>query len=93
MLLKDINPGPGNSTPFNFILLDDVVYFQANTHQIWRTDGTIGGTYLMVNNNQITNPYGFVKTKNSKYHLPLLHYTITIHFFLHNIELIKNTDA
>ncbi|MDP5093312.1 MAG: T9SS type A sorting domain-containing protein [Polaribacter sp.] len=64
VLLKDINPGTGDSTPFHFTLLDDVVYFQANTHQIWRTDGTIGGTYLMVNNNQITNPYGFVKTKN-----------------------------
>ena len=64
MMLKDINPGPADSTPFHFTLLDDVVYFQENSNQIWRTDGTIGGTYMMVNNTQITNPTNFVKTQS-----------------------------
>ena len=64
ILLRDINPGPADSTPYLFTLLDDVVYFRANSNQIWRTDGTIGGTYMMVNNPQITNPSNFVKTQN-----------------------------
>ena len=63
-VLKDINAGSADSTPYNLTLLDDVVYFQANSHQIWRTDGTINGTYKMVDNNLITNPFNYVKTKD-----------------------------
>jgi ELWxxDGT repeat protein len=53
-LLKDINPGPASSvyagaTPFTEV--NGVMYFQANDGQhgreLWRTDGTINGTFLV----------------------------------------------
>jgi len=63
-ILRDINVGSGDSTPHLLTLLDDVVYFRANSHDIWRTDGTSGGTYYMTNNNLIISPTNFVKTQN-----------------------------
>lgn len=61
MILKDINTGVNSSSPNFFTLIDGIVYFQANTDQIWRTDGTALGTYYLVINNQVTNPKNFVK--------------------------------
>lgn len=48
-ILFDIVPGTGSSNPNYLTVIDDVVYFQTtNTNQIWRTDGTPDGTYVMV---------------------------------------------
>ncbi|VXB34371.1 conserved hypothetical protein [Flavobacterium sp. 9AF] len=60
-ILMDIVIGAGSSNPYLLTVIDDVIYFQANTDEIWRTDGTTGGTYKMVDNNAITNPSGFTK--------------------------------
>ena len=58
-LVKDINPGddryssdsPGNSSPDNFIELNDKLYFSANDgengNELWTSDGTSGGTTLI----------------------------------------------
>jgi len=61
ILLKDIFPGvipsginagtPFSGNPSNFTLLNGVVYFAASggeeTHEVWKTDGTIAGTVLV----------------------------------------------
>jgi ELWxxDGT repeat protein len=62
-LLLDIIPGPTGSDPEVELgyEIDDLVYFKANRNQIWRTDGTIEGTYPMFNNGLIVNPFELVK--------------------------------
>lgn len=61
ILLKDIYPGvipggysagiPYNSNPNNFTEINGTVYFNASggveTHQVWKTDGTVAGTVLV----------------------------------------------
>jgi trimeric autotransporter adhesin len=61
ILLKDIYPGVGTSgfnagnpysgNPNNFASADGVVYFAASggneTHEIWKTDGTVAGTTMI----------------------------------------------
>lgn len=61
ILLKDIYPGvipggysagiPYNSTPSNFTDINGTVYFSASggfeSHQVWKTDGTVAGTVLV----------------------------------------------
>ena len=61
ILLKDIFPGvipsginagtPFSGNPDNFTLVNGVVYFAASggeeTHEVWKTDGTIAGTVLV----------------------------------------------
>lgn len=42
-LVKDINPGDGNSNLSNFVLIGDEVYFEA-LNELWKTDGTEAGT-------------------------------------------------
>lgn len=53
VLLKDIQAGAGNSSPYAFISYQGFVYFAAtdgiNGFQLWRTDGTAGGTTLFKN--------------------------------------------
>ncbi len=45
-LVKDINPGPGGSSPANFIkLANGKIFFSANNN-LWVTDGTGAGTAL-----------------------------------------------
>src|SRR5690606_12111824 len=50
ILVKDINPGFGSSSPLYFIEFNGHLYFNANDgvsgYEIWRTDGTEGGTEL-----------------------------------------------
>jgi ELWxxDGT repeat protein len=50
-LVKDINPGPGNSYPSNFTLFNGLIYFNAydDTHgyELWKTDGTSANTSLV----------------------------------------------
>jgi ELWxxDGT repeat protein len=51
VLLKDIDSGPGGSSPQAFFNLGDYLYFVAETTQtrwaLWRTDGTEKGTELI----------------------------------------------
>jgi ELWxxDGT repeat protein len=51
VLLKDINPGDGSSSPEMFVEFNGAVFFRANdgTHgsEVWRTDGTPEGTRLL----------------------------------------------
>ncbi len=50
-LVKDINPGAGNSFPQHFTAYDGGLLFQATTvadgTELWATDGTHGGTQLV----------------------------------------------
>jgi ELWxxDGT repeat protein len=49
-MIKDLNPGPGMTSPIGFTQMGDYVYFfsvnPANTG-VWRTDGTEAGTSLV----------------------------------------------
>lgn len=53
-MLKDINPGAGNSNPYQYVLSGGKVFFTAtsfsatgvNNAEIYITDGTVAGTYL-----------------------------------------------
>ncbi|WP_431620994.1 ELWxxDGT repeat protein [Limnospira platensis] len=51
VLVKDINPGTGNSSPSNFTVFNDTLYFQANDGtngtELWKSDGTEAGTVLV----------------------------------------------
>ncbi|MEZ4917856.1 MAG: T9SS type A sorting domain-containing protein [Saprospiraceae bacterium] len=50
-MIKDVNPGVGNSHCESFFPTDSFVFFIAsdNVHgsELWRTDGTSGGTFLV----------------------------------------------
>ncbi len=45
-LIKDINPGDGNSGISNFVQLGNEVYFEAEGN-VWKTDGTTAGTVIV----------------------------------------------
>ena len=51
VMIKDINPGAGDSYPYFFTNLNGVVYFQAydgsNGYELWKTDGTEEGTVMV----------------------------------------------
>ena len=56
-MVKDINPGGGNSSANNFIVLGEYLYFIAdnngtNNFELWRTDGTSDGTIMVKEINQ-----------------------------------------
>src|SRR5262249_12844606 len=48
VMVKDINPGPGDSAPSGFTILDDRLFFVADSGaglpEIWNSDGTSAGT-------------------------------------------------
>ncbi|PKL36549.1 hypothetical protein CVV38_01450 [Candidatus Peregrinibacteria bacterium HGW-Peregrinibacteria-1] len=50
-LVKDIYPGVGSSNPGSFISHNGLLFFVAddgtNGRELWRSDGTIGGTYMV----------------------------------------------
>lgn len=53
-MLKDINPGTNPSTPYQFIFSGGKVFFTSSStgttngeYELWATDGTTGGTYLV----------------------------------------------
>jgi ELWxxDGT repeat protein len=50
-VVHDINPGPRDSRPGKLLVIDQNLFFVANdgTHgrEVWRTDGTAGGTTLV----------------------------------------------
>lgn len=51
VLLRDISPDGGSSTPFSFSEYDGAVYFQADDGEhgweLWRSDGTTEGTVMV----------------------------------------------
>ncbi len=66
-MVKDINPGNGNSDPSGFTVVNGVLYFSASdgttasSHgtELWRTDGTEAGTVMVKDINpgkQSSNP-------------------------------------
>jgi ELWxxDGT repeat protein len=51
VLVKDINPGPGDSSPGGFTALNGAIYFIADDGihgpELWKTDGTARGTVIV----------------------------------------------
>lgn len=68
VMVKDINPGIGSddqlagSTPTDLIDYNGILYFRANgareNSEVWRSDGTEAGTYLLKEVNTIPNGFG-----------------------------------
>ncbi len=61
-LLKDINPGSKSSNPRGFSQFNNIILFTITapddtTTQIWRTDGTAGGTVLIKDDIRSFNKY------------------------------------
>ena len=54
-LTRDINPGAGSSTPRDFAVVDDTLFFSANDgvdgFELWKSDGTEEGTVLVADIN------------------------------------------
>jgi len=50
-MIRDINDGSGNSSPYNFLKFQGNIYFSAETvnegREFWKTDGTFAGTHLV----------------------------------------------
>lgn len=50
-MVKDVNPGPNNSSPTQLTIFDNSIFFIAYTNEfgasLWRTDGTPSGTRLV----------------------------------------------
>ncbi|MCB0518183.1 MAG: hyalin [Lewinellaceae bacterium] len=67
VMVMDIRPGSGSSAPFlnnepiYYTVWNDVLYFAADNgstgSELWRSDGTEGGTYLVKDINSFTNSY------------------------------------
>jgi ELWxxDGT repeat protein len=67
----DINPGAGDSHPYDFIELDGLLYFTADDGsgtELWYTDGSIGSaTKIDINPGGASNPSNFVVWDNALY--------------------------
>jgi ELWxxDGT repeat protein len=82
--MMDLYPGtlpntvtPASSRPHGFFAFDDVVLFAAEDAtgvELWRTDGTVGGTYRVKDihaGNASSSPFGFVRQGSKVYFGPL----------------------
>ncbi len=51
VLIKDLNPGAGDSYPDNFFAINNIMYFTATDGvaglELWKTDGTAAGTIML----------------------------------------------
>ncbi len=62
-LLQDVNPGGANSNPNTFTAVNGLIYFGAvdeHGRELWASDGTAAGTYLVKDINPgaaSSNPY------------------------------------
>ncbi|NLO72155.1 MAG: T9SS type A sorting domain-containing protein [Porphyromonadaceae bacterium] len=60
-VVRDINPGNGNSFPSHFAVSNDLLFFRAddgtNGAELWVTDGTIAGTKMVKNINASGGSY------------------------------------
>lgn len=63
-LIADINTLPGGITPTNFLSMGDYALFTATTPdhgtELWRTDGTEAGTYMIIDLNPGTANSGII---------------------------------
>lgn len=69
-LVKDGNPGSGSTFPQELTKADDLIFYRGGSagRQLWRTDGTEAGTFLLteiIGTNQIIQP-GSLKTQGNK---------------------------
>jgi ELWxxDGT repeat protein len=50
-LVKDINPGSGNSNPVNLVNVNGTLFFKAadgtNGYELWKSDGSLAGTVMV----------------------------------------------
>ena len=56
-MVKDINSGSGSSSPNHHTVVDNTLYFQANSgngFELWKSDGTSAGTIMVTNINSGT---------------------------------------
>ena len=69
-LVSDISPGSGSSTPKQFTVLNDELYFVAYSpkwgHSVWKTDGTAAGTQVVYNVPH-AEPYNLIAFKDKLY--------------------------
>jgi ELWxxDGT repeat protein len=67
-LIRDINPGPGWSTPQQFTVLNHILLFSAfdgTASTLWKTDGTRDGTVQVAGKTCGSYPYGLTVTENA----------------------------
>ena len=54
MIIKDIVPGSGASTPEQYLMIDEILYFSASNENyvraLWKSDGTADGTVMIKDN-------------------------------------------
>ena len=73
MMLKDINPGTGSSSPSNFTVSNDFLFFTANDGtngiELWVTDGTTPGTKMVkdINDSADSSPRYLYSFNNKLY--------------------------
>src|SRR5262249_8335265 len=60
-LVKDINPGPADSQPYNFVDVNGTLFFTATDGapgvELWKSNGTAAGTMLVRNINPDGDSY------------------------------------
>lgn len=77
-ILLDIYPGPTNGIPlttdFGAFVMDDILFFQGKNEEfgaeLWRTDGTVAGTYMVKNIRYLSadsNPHEFLEFNDLLY--------------------------
>ncbi len=71
VLVKDINPGPANSSPGGFTEFNGAVYFAAfdgvEGRVLWKTDGTAAGTMAVAPGAGVGSPGFFTPFNNALY--------------------------
>lgn len=72
-MVLDLNSGAMNSSPHNFLIFKDTLFFTATTglgDELWATDGTSLGTFLVKDINpgaSAASPNNFIEMGNSLY--------------------------
>lgn len=74
VMVKDINPGSGTSSPSRLTAIGNTLYFRANDGtngaELWKSDGTAAGTVIVKNiaaGNTASNPDQFVVIGSTLY--------------------------